>query len=219
MSPKKLYYILIAVAGLSCTLIIASAVGGNMLFKKQAVTLNDLRVQSRVAEQQQVDLVQAKSDIEKYSNLDEIAKTIVPQDKNQAKTIREILNIAAQNGIRIDSITFPNSTLGQAAPKPTNTSSEEGSSTPKTASPAPNITQVSPVEGMQGIYALEITISPSPSEAIPYPKLISFLEGLEANRRTAHVSKINISPLKDKAGITFSLTLDAYLKPQGSKGN
>ena len=50
-----------------------------------------------------------------YSPLEKIAKIVVPQDKDQAKAVLEIVKIAGESGIKPTAINFPVSTLGNAA--------------------------------------------------------------------------------------------------------
>lgn len=214
MNTRRFYYIMVAIVVLLCVSLIGVTVGANIVFKKQSDKLVDIRAKGQVAEQQKVSLSQAKKDIEKYSELDKIARTVVPQDKDQAKTVREINQIAAREGISLQQITFASSNLGQAqATKPTTSSSdsEEGSSQTKTPQ-APPISQVKPVEGISGVYSLEIIID-SGDSPVSYYRFLRFLEGLESNRRTAHVSEITVSPSEGGSDVTFTLKLNAYLKP------
>lgn len=198
---------------LLCLVLIGVTVAGNVIFKKQSDKLVSVKAKGQVAEQQKVSLAQAKKDIEKYNDLDKIAKTVVPQDKDQAKTVREINKIAADSGITIQQITFATSNLGQAAPKQS-TSSEEGDSASqnKTQQNATTISQVKPVEGINGVYSLEIVIN-SGDDPVSYYGFLEFLQKLEGNRRTAHVSEITVSPTENGSGVTFTLKLNAYLKP------
>jgi hypothetical protein len=206
MSNKRFFYILSGCLALLILLIGGAVYMGNSLIEKQAKKLVELRAQSLTIDAQQTSLIQAKKDIEQYTELNNIAKSIVPQDKDQAKTIREINKIAEDSGIELKAIAFQTSTLGQiqAAPKPV-----EGETAPATPA-APTITQVKPVQGISGVYSLEITISPA--RPISYRSFLSFLERLEANRRTAHVEKIGINPTPDGRNLTFTLTLNSYVK-------
>lgn len=184
--------------------IFAATAGGYSLLKKQSQKLVDLKAQDEVTKQQEVSLAQAKADIQKYTPLDEIAKSVVPQDKDQAKTVREINAIATQNGIVLQQISFATSNLGGSS----------SSSSSSSSSGSTNITQVQPVDGIPGVYSLEITVSNGDSSPVPYSQFLEFLQGLEANRRTAHVSSISVTPSDKNSGeVNFSLILDAYLKP------
>lgn len=213
MNTKRFFYLMISFVVLLCIGLICITIGGNIIFKKQSDKLVGVKAKGQVAEQQKVSLAQAKKDIEKYNELDAIAKTVVPQDKDQAKTVREINKIAAESGIQISQITFASSNLGQAPTKAPASSEEGGDSTSQDKTQqAPSISQVKPVEGINGVYSLEITIN-SGDDPVSYYGFLKFLEKLEANRRTAHVSEITVSPTENGSDVTFTLKLNAYLKP------
>jgi hypothetical protein len=212
MSPKRISYLMIVLVIALSIAVIAVAISGDILFNKQSEKLRNLKAQNQAIKEQEVSLAKAKADIKKYNDLDQIVKAIVPQDKDQAKTIREINAIAAESGVSLQQINFETSNLGLAAPKPSTNTDEGGSE--QAAAPKPlNISQVKPVEGISGVYALAITVSSGDSSPVSYYRFLQFLEKLESNRRTAHVSNIVVTPAENKDNVTFSLTLNAYLKP------
>lgn len=199
--------VLVLMAGLG----IASIVVGNNMLQKKSDQLVALKLDNRLLEEQQIALVQANKDIEKYADLEKIAKSIVPQDKDQAKTVREIVELAAESGVPIASISFPSSNLGQGQPQVV-TPTESGTA-PATPA-APPITQVKPVDGIPGVFQLEINVQSDNGGPISYANLITFLTKLEQNRRTAQVSQITISPVpKDIRLLTLQLTINVYIKP------
>lgn len=198
MNPKRFSYVMIGVVVLLFFGILGITFAGRTLLDKQSQKLSDVRAQDQVINQQEVSLAQAKSDIQKYNQLNEVSKSIVPQDKDQAETVREINLIAAESGVQLNQINFDTSDLG----------------IPGTSAAKGNITQVKPVEGIQGVYSLEITVSSGDLSPVPYYKFLNFLENLESNRRTAHVSTITVTPSeKNKNEVNFSLVLNVYLKP------
>lgn len=205
MTAKKYFYVMVAALVLLGLLIAGGAVGGNMLLEKQSRKLSDLKVENETLEQQQTALIQAKADVERYAEIEKIAKSVVPQDKDQAKTVREILQIAAASGVPIKSVSFPVSTLGNA---PQAGATQQGATT---ATKQPTPSQLKPVEGIAGVYTLEIQIESN--GRVSYQSLLRFLEGLEKNRRTAHVSGINLSPFDNGNRLEFDITLNAYVKP------
>lgn len=200
MSPRKYFYLLFTTLVLLMLIIIAATVGGNSILKNKSKELSSLKVENESLELQQNALVQAKADAEKYEELDKITKTIVPQDKDQAKTIREIVTIAAQNNVPIKSVSFETSNLGDAA-----------AAAPTPGVPKTSISQVKPVEGIAGVFTLEIQVDSDGK--VSYQDFLNFLAGLEKNRRTAHVTGINLSPSDNGTMLVFNLTLTAYLKP------
>ncbi len=197
MDTKKLNYLLIAATVVLGVGFLAAGVIANAVLTHKSAELSKLKAESEVTLDLQDELKKDKADIAKYAELNEIAKAVVPQDKNQAQTVGEIVNIANESGIpKISSITFPASTLGGAG---------------KTVN---GLTQVSPVKGTAGVYLLPITITQNSSDAVLYSRFITFLQKLENNRRTAQVSAINIQPdAKNPNYISFTLTVNEYIKP------
>lgn len=174
--------------------------------KKRSEDIVKKRAEVIKIEKEQKSLVQARKNIQTYKPLAEIAKDIVPQDKNQAQTAREIVKIANDNKISLGSITFPTSNLGDAPVK--------GGSSSTPAATKPDLSQLTPVKGIPGVYSLQIAVTSNTKQPVTYDALLSFLHDLEHNRRTALVSDISINP--DKANpnaISFTLTLDEYIKP------
>lgn len=180
--------------------------------KKKGSELTKLKTTQAVLEKRQADLVKAKQDIKKYEELEKISKAIVPQEKDQAVTVREIVAIAQQSGIPLESVQFPSSDLGAIkSKKPAKSKSKAKSSVD------PNKTQLSEVPETTGLYAMEITVKSSTNHAVPYNKLLEFLERLEQNRRTAHVTNISINPSEDNRNlVTFTISLNVYIKPAKS---
>lgn len=211
MNDKRMFYVMCGITGLLFCMVLGGIVGANVLLKQRSDKLAAAKLDNRLLDEQQIALVQANKDITKYADLEKVANTIVPQDKDQAKTVREIVNIAKASNIAIASISFPSSTLGQTvAPKTTTTT--ETSPAPKIVTPP--VTQVKPAEGIPNVYQMEITIQSDTTRPIPYSALIDFLSRLEHNRRTAQVSNISIIPnTKDISQITFSLGINVFIKP------
>jgi len=187
--------------------LIVVVVIGNSLLRNSSVKLVDLKADNKVLESQQTGLLQAKNEINKYSNLEDVIQSVVPQDKDQAKAVREIASLAKKNGITLKSITFPSSNLG--IKEPTTQSFDENTPTPSQA--APSISQAKPVEGIKGIYSLEMTIEPDNN--VSYYQFINFLADLEKNQRTAQMTRIKIDPSSSGDSLGFSLTLNIFVKP------
>ncbi len=196
MTPKRIFMLMIAVTGLLGLAVIGSAVTSTNILKKYAANLMEAKLQNRVLDEQQDSLTSAKKDIDTYTELNLIARSVVPQDKDQAKTVRSINDVAKSLGIKLSGISFPPSTLGQSSK----------------AAKAKE-TQVTPVTGLKGLYEMQITVQSDSNTPITYDKFIDFLEKLENNRRTAQVSNITILPNVDGSKLTFNLVLSTYIKP------
>ncbi len=208
MNSKRAFFVMIGLVVLLSIGSVGSAVWGNKALKQRAQKLVDIKLENRILDEQQVSLAQATKDIEKYKDLQKIAKSIVPQDKDQASAVREIVKIANETGIRLSSITFPASTLGQTAPKVSN---EEGEGSQPTTPP---VTQVKPVEGISGVFVMEINIQQDANSPVTFDRFISFLDRLEQNRRTAHVTGVTVQPnSQNRSLLTFNLVVNIYIKP------
>lgn len=211
MNSKKMSYFMLGLVGVLGFVILASVVMGDILLHKTSNKLANLKIDNQVIESQQTSLITANKDLQKYSELKSIAKQIVPQDKDQARATREIISLADQVGIKISSITFPASTLGQTPPKAA-ASTDDATATPKVITPS--VTQVKAVEGIKGLYQLDITVVSDTTQPATYKQIISFLTKLEQNRRTAQVSQITILPDSlNRSGLNFTITVTVYIKP------
>lgn len=220
MSSKRLHALLIAVLVLLFASLLGGAYGVNKLLTSEAEKLVVLKARNQALTQEQTSLNKAKKDALRYENLNKIAQAVVPQDKNQAEAVREIVNIAAENNISLASINFPASTLGNLP----NSTAASASSAAKPVSPAPaagaadskaaNLSQLTALKNIPGVYQLPITINNDATHPVSYANFINFLNDLEHNRRTSQVQTISIQPdAKSRGAITFSLTLNEYIKP------
>lgn len=202
MTSKKMFYVLFSGVIVLGIVIFGSAYAANAVLVSKAAALGKLKARGQVVDDLQIALIRNKSDIKEYSELNRIAKAIVPQDKDQTQTVREIVKIAEENGItQLTSVTFPASTLGAIG---------GGTSTSATG----GITQVTPILGMKGVYALPITVTNGQNDQVTYSRFLAFLAGLENNRRTAQVTSVVITPDNINPNlITFSLVVNEYIKP------
>ena len=225
MTSKRVYYLMLALISLLFAGLIGGAYGANKLLSKQALSLTSLKAKSSALEKEQASLIIAKKQVTKYAELNKIVTSIVPQDKDQAEAVREIVKIASANNVSLGSITFPASTLGTSAVPATGAPASGATVKPFASSPTANktgaLSQLIPVKNIPGVYDLKITIQGDAKAPITYQQLIAFLAALENNRRTAQVSAINFEPVTSASAtdtalndnITFSLTLDEYIRP------
>lgn len=194
MSSKRLYFTLLGVICLLVLGLIGGSYEAAQLLTDQSKQLVANRQQVAVLSRDHDELSKARQEIKKYQELATIAKSVVPQDKDQAQTVGQIVSIANANGIALNSITFPNSTLGASANSA--------------------LSQLLPVKGTSGVYNLQLTVTSDPTRPVDYAKFISFLNALEHNRRTAEVSSINLQPVSNNRGkLSFTLVLEEYIRP------
>lgn len=196
MTSKRLYQIFVAVIAILAIGLTATAHVFKGSLQERGLDLKSQRQQIAVLNGQQEALKKAKADIAEYKDLAKIAKTIVPQDKSQAQTTREIVNIAAEHGITIGSITFPQSNLGAVGTR------------------SVELSQLEAVPGIPGVVSLQITVTSGQDNTVPYFQFINFLQGLEQNRRTALVKQISLTPDEENPSeVSFSIVLEEYIEP------
>lgn len=198
MDSKKLHMILAGLLVLLGIGLLVSAREANSLLQSKSNALASLKASDQAATAQKSQLAKDKRDIATYTQLNNIARSVVPQDKDQAQAVRQIVNLASQSGIQqLSSVTFPASTLGGAKLKTPN-----------------GLTQVTPVKSIPGVYDLQITITQNNSAEVPYSAFTTFLKKLEMNRRTAQVSSISVEPDQKNANmVSFTLVIDEFIKP------
>lgn len=210
MTSKRLFFSLVGLICLTVLAIIGMAVMGNIVLKKQSAKLLEAKVEYASLDAQEFAFKQAQKDLVKYAELNKLTKSIVPQDKDQAKTLREIYKIAETNGVPVKKVTFSTSTLGESA----TTKPKTGAKAIETAP----ITQVKPIDGIAGVYSMEIILANDNDNLVSFDNIIKFMSGLESNRRTAHISNIVMTPNRKKANmLEYDITLKVYIKPEATK--
>lgn len=201
MNSRHLYFGMVGCLVVLATALVFGAHLTASLLKERSQNLIHQKLQVAVLNNQQQGLAKAKQEVKKYASLESAAKTIVPQDKDQAEAVREIVKIADETGLTLSTINFPSSTLGQTGAT-TSTSSKAA------------LSQLTPVKGLSGIYNMPITITQDATSPVSYNQFINFLKQLEQNRRTAQVTTVSLTPNTDNASLlSFSLTINEYIKP------
>ena len=217
MNNKQLRLVLFgALAAVILAFMLIGAFGLSVLSAKSQKMV-DLKSQSKILDSQLNNLEQSKKEVQQYSYFRDVAKSVIPSDKNQAQAVLDIINLANESGIELQSITFPTSTLGGT------TSDSATPTNAQTAATSKVITQAKPVPGIQGLYSIELTITPAsgPNVAagkqVTYAKMLDFLDRVERNRRTAQVSQVTVQTQSgDTAGsqtINFILVVNIFIKP------
>jgi hypothetical protein len=217
MSPRRFRLVLLGVLALCVIAFLLIFFAGVSLLKSKSQAMVDLKLKNKTADAQLTNLAISKKDIEKYSYFKDIARTVIPNDKDQAQAVLDIFQLAQQSGIGIQSITFPISNLGLKTPTSSGTSTTGTDATSGSAA-SKAISQALPVSGIPGLYAIGLTIAPSNGPTVPaaqqvtYPKMLDFLSRIENNRRTAQITQVNIQN-GSTTGLNFSLVINIFIKP------
>ena len=212
-SARQLRFLLLGLLAASTVVFIAIAVLGLKALSQKSTRLVELKLESRTLDAQLTSLAAAKKQVENYSYFNDVAKTVIPLDKDQAKAIFVISKFAKQSGFKVGGITFPTSNLGRGS---------GGASTTNSSTEA--LSQAKPVEGIKGLYSLQVTVTPDISSQVPadqvstYPKLIDFLERIERERRTAQIAEVSIQQRSEEnlpaEAINFTLIINVFMRPE-----
>lgn len=211
MNNKRLQMILLGSLGLAGLVFLIVCVLGLSALSGKSKKMVDLKLQSKVLDDQIAGLAQAKKQVQQYSYIKNVAKEIIPSDKDQAQAVLEIFQLAKEAGISIQSVAFPTSTLGASAASASSTVSSS------------IISQAKPVSGIKGLYSIQLTIIPEsgpqvpPSHQVTYPKMLDFLDRIERNQRTAQITQVAIQSQAVPGGtagtVSFSMTINIFIKP------
>lgn len=211
MSSKAMRWLLVGALALTAAAFIVILLGSFSMLDRESKKLVDLKLQNHTAETQLSLLPDAKKQVDQYGYFNDVAKTVLPSDKDQAQAVSDIYEMASDSGIAIQDLTFPASTLGATS---TSTASSSAATTPaKTV-----ISQASPVSGISGLYSIPLTITPQTGAKVPadkkvtYAKFVTFLQHVEKNRRTAQVTKVDVTPA-DNGDFNFVITVNLFIKP------
>jgi hypothetical protein len=217
MTHKQSYWLMISLLSLILLSSIVLTINIGSVFDKKSIILSQSQNQITLLQQKQLSLASAKAELKRYQSLYSIAKTVVPQYKDQTQTVRQIINIANQNNVSISSITFPASSLGLNNGGP----AVAGEVVPKNINQNllnnPNLSQLTPVPKIPGLYSLPITITSSSqtSQLATFSQFINFLQGLEDNRQTAQITSLIITPSSQNSNlVSFNISLNIYINPK-----
>lgn len=197
------FRVFILLCSASVLLIVAAVgltYGASKMLASQGGALTEAKINDAAARGRQDNLLRAQGNIAEYEELYTIARGVLPQEKDQVRTVREILNLAAENDITLTGITFPASTLG---------STQKNTSAAKV-----DVTQLTPVKGVSGLYVMPITVAAGGGNPSRYTNVMGFVQALQSNRRTANIVSISATPDKeDRSLISFSIIINAYIRP------
>lgn len=190
--------------------------------------LSSLRNEVASLDKQRNDLDNARRLLKDYEFERSLLPQVLPKDKDQARVIREINQIADLVDLNIASISFPSSTLGtQTLRAPTqaesSTPTSNGSATSADQAPAPkSVSQATPVKDIPGVQSVEITLGAINSKKLPkdtgmrYDEMIDFIRLLERNQRTIQIRSLGIiqkSPINGEPVFGLDIALSIFLKP------
>src|SRR3990167_3698516 len=221
LNTKRFRFVLQVLLGLSVGLFVLLVFLGLSVLSAKSTEVVDLKLKNRTTEAQLSALKIAKAEVKAYAYFKDIAKKVIPGDKDQDQAVVEIFELANEAGIKVAEINFPASNLGGTSSSSTAPSQTSGQTPPATnptgSSTKSPISQTEPVAGISGLYSLKATITPYGRLDVTYDKLLAFLNRLENNRRTAQITKVDLNPTElDDGSVAFnnfSLEIYIFIKP------
>lgn len=189
IKSKKAFYVLIALNVLLIGGILGAYLFTTKYAKQKSQEIAVLKADIETNDQRLVAYSDLERSLDKSTELETIAKEVLPQDKNQSVALNEIESFANKAGISIRQITF-------------NTPSGKVTSGPTLTSPT----------SLKGVSVLSVGVK---ANKMQYEQLLDFLKQIESNRRRMQVTSISLAPSTTQLGLLdrADFSIDIYLKP------
>jgi Tfp pilus assembly protein PilO len=184
MKPKQFYFTMLGMTVVLALLIGVGYYYASQRLRDRTAVLKSKMVDIDVANDQVDTLQQLQRDYDKLSPSIPKINAALPQTKEQSELLLQLQQLAASNGLKIQTISFSGTTAG-ATPSSVSQTVKSGD-------------------------ALVMPVSFQLSGG--FGQLQGFLQGLERFDRYTNVTTITIA--RDKApALTYTVGLNAYLKP------
>lgn len=187
MTPKKGFYSLLIGSFVLIALIAAGYYFTRQQLKSKSTDLSHLKAELDVLDERIIGAQKAINQYKELSFIDDVASSVLPPDKIQSNLVGELYALSAESSVSIRSLSFQSSGGQQISD--------------------PDLTQTSPLEGVNGVFSLPIDIDYTSGS---YNSMLIFLEKLESNRRKFQVSRINISPIIETIPGTILTRITGY---------
>lgn len=204
MTAKKAYFIFLALLAS-----ILLGIGAIVYFSRAFLTNNANELVAKKLELETVDRTELvyrtnKLLYEKNKDTADLLATIIPAEKDQARAVRDITQIATAYDLSLRSVNFPGSDLNSAKKTATNETAAKAS-----------VSQAKPVAGLNGVLGMEVSLELTHinvSNSISTNQVLGFLERIENNRRNIRVTSINFGTAVDE-GKTLKVNALLFIKP------
>ncbi len=191
MTPKKLFLATSAGLVLGIGLIGYGLFWGDSVLNMRADEISQLKADQEDLDVRIENAKNLRDQLSEFDDISSLTKEVLPDTKTQENIVGELISIAANRGISLESINF----VGGAG-----------------ESNNVELSQAEAVEGIPGVFSIQISTSLSTS----YANILNILEDIEGNKRRFEVTDISISPTASEDGITnfsASLQIVTYIKP------
>lgn len=206
ISAKKAYYGLIGLL-----IIVIAGIGAVLYFSRVFLKANSDKLVAAKLELYKIDETESayrKNQALLTANQDtaDILASVIPNEKDQAKAVREITQIAADNGLSVKAIRFPGSDLVITNKS---TTAEQKTATSQ------SVSQAKVVPGLTNVLGIVVEIelnSANANQTISTDQVLGFLQKVENNRRNIRVTSINFGSAVDE-GKTLKVDTLLFIKP------
>jgi Tfp pilus assembly protein PilO len=186
LTPKTSFYGLLALLLVVLAVVVASLYWSKSQLDQRSETIDEKRQQTAELDSKIDAAIKLRQELEVKSELVTVTEEILPSSKSQENIVGELIDIAANRGLKLASIAF---------------SGAQSSADPETS-------QTEKVDGLPGVFSLNVTTSIETD----YENVLQFLEDLENNKRQFEVTSLSISP-NEGSQFTVSLSIVTYIKP------
>jgi len=170
--------------------------------RKKSQAISDIKAQNDLFDERSVAAQVSKKQLVQYKSFDAVADRILPKDKAQSNSLVELNKLANNQGLNVLAITYSDGkpAAGTAA-------------TTTTTTTAPKLSQTFPVDGLPNILGMQVNVTYS--NAIPYAKLLSYLDSIEKNQRKIQVTSLELQNFDPSQSLVQlkSASMRFYLKP------
>jgi hypothetical protein len=197
MTPKKATYILIALLTILIVAGVAAFYYGDKILQARSAKISEEKIQLEAVNTELSLFKNSKDMVDKYGFVKELSGKILPESKFQSEVLAELTKFAADNNMKIQTLTF-------------------GADNAKTDDPS--LSQTSTIKGLSGVRVLNASIQFSNDPAISYESFINFLKNVESNQRKMQVSTLSITPDPENSAAIASatVTVNIFLKEPSS---
>jgi Tfp pilus assembly protein PilO len=192
LSPKQIYYLMIAATFVSFCGIIGAFYWGSGQLEAKASSIADLQADRDIAQEKIIALKNASKSAVLTTEAEQLLATLLPIKKEQEKLIADVIYTAsAEAEIPIQNLV---------------SLSFNGNENPS------DLSGTEPFTAVPGVFSYPFTLS---VKDLSYTTLLKLLSEIEQNGRLVQIDTLEISPDKDNPGqiSSVNLTLKAFIKP------
>lgn len=185
MTPKRTFMAMLGVLAITLLAGFGAFYWSSQNLDKSAKDISALKAENDILDIRIAAVDSAQAKLNELSDIRKEIAEILPPEKIQSDIIAQILDIASDNNITLNGISFPSS----ADPKDF------------------SLSQTEPLKGVGGVRFTTVTTDFTTS----FNSLLSFLNDIEKNQRLMQISNVNISP-NANGSLGINIGIQIYVK-------